>query len=91
MTDVSVVVVTYNALPWLEQALASVRVHETVVVDHESSDGTVELVRERFPEVGVVEEPNLGLAHGWNTGIAATTGRYVLLLNSDAWLDDGAV
>jgi hypothetical protein len=91
VSQVSVVVVTYNALPWLERALASVRGHEIVVVDHESSDGSVELVRERFPEVVVVEEPNLGLAHGWNTGIAATSGRYVLLLNSDAWLDDGAV
>jgi N-acetylglucosaminyl-diphospho-decaprenol L-rhamnosyltransferase len=91
MTDVSVVVVTYNGLPWVEQALASVRGHETIVVDHGSSDDTVSLVRERFPEVQVVEQENRGLAYGWNTGIARTSGRYVLLLNSDAWLDDGAV
>jgi hypothetical protein len=91
VSGVSVVVVTYNALPWLERALDSVLGHETVVVDHESRDGTVELVRERFPGVVLVEEPNLGLAHGWNTGIAATSGRYVLLLNSDAWLDEGSV
>jgi hypothetical protein len=91
MTDVSVVVVTYNGLPWLEQALASVRGHETIVVDHGSSDDTVAFVRERFPEVQVVEQENRGLAYGWNTGIARTSGRYVLLLNSDAWLDDGAV
>ena len=51
MSDVSVVVVTYNGLPWLEQALDSVRGHETVVVDHGSSDGTVEFVRDRFPDV----------------------------------------
>ena len=43
--DVSVAVVTYNALPWVEQCLASVAGHETVVVDHGSSDGTLELVR----------------------------------------------
>ena len=91
MTDVSVVVVTYNGLPWVEQALASVGGHETIVVDHGSSDGTVSFVRERFPEVEVVEQENRGLAYGWNTGIARTSGRYVLLLNSDAWLDDGAV
>lgn len=64
---------------------------ETVVVDHGSSDGTVAFVRERFPEVEVVEEENRGLAYGWNTGIARTHGRYVLLLNADAWLDDGAL
>jgi N-acetylglucosaminyl-diphospho-decaprenol L-rhamnosyltransferase len=91
MTDVSVVVVTYNGLPWVEQALASVGGHETIVVDHGSSDDTVSFVRERFPEVEVVEQENRGLAYGWNTGIERTSGRYVLLLNADAWLDDGAV
>ena len=91
MSDVSVVVVTYNAMPWLEQCLESVRGVETVVVDHGSTDGTLELVRERFPEVGLVEEENRGLAFGWNTGIARTSGRYVLLLNADAWLDPGAL
>jgi N-acetylglucosaminyl-diphospho-decaprenol L-rhamnosyltransferase len=91
MTDVSVVVVTYNALPWLEQCLESVRGVETVIVDHGSTDGTLELVRERFPELELVEEENRGLAFGWNTGVARTSGRYVLLLNSDAWLDEGAL
>jgi GT2 family glycosyltransferase len=87
MTDVSVVVVTYNGLPWLEQALESVRGHETIVVDHGSSDGTVGFVRERFPEVAIAEQENRGLAYGWNTGVARTSGRYVLLLNSHPWLD----
>jgi len=91
MSDVSVVVVTYNALPWLEQCLASVRGVETVVVDHGSTDGTVALVRDRFPGVALVEQENRGLAFGWNTGMARTSGRYVLLLNSDAWLDDGSL
>jgi N-acetylglucosaminyl-diphospho-decaprenol L-rhamnosyltransferase len=91
VSDVSVVVVTYNGLPWLEQALDSVIGHETIVVDHGSSDGTVQLVRERYPDVQLVEEENRGLAFGWNTGVARTSGRYVLLLNSDAWLDEGAL
>jgi N-acetylglucosaminyl-diphospho-decaprenol L-rhamnosyltransferase len=91
MNDVSAVVVTYNALPWLEQCLESLRGRDVVVVDHGSSDGTVALVRERFPDVALVEEENRGLAFGWNTGIARTSGRYVLLLNSDAWLHEGAL
>jgi GT2 family glycosyltransferase len=91
MSDVSVVVVAYNGLPWLEQALESVRGHETIVVDHGSTDGTVAFVRDRFPDVDVVEQENRGLAYGWNAGVARTSGRYVLLLNSDAWLDAGAV
>ena len=91
MSDASVVVVTYDALPWIEQALDSVRGNETVVVDHGSRDGTVAFVRERFPDVTVIEEENRGLAFGWNTGIARTSGRYVLLLNADAWMHEGAL
>jgi GT2 family glycosyltransferase len=91
VSEVSVVVVTYNGLPWLEQALDSVRGHETVVVDHGSTDGTVQLVRDEYPDVQLIEEENRGLAFGWNTGVAHTSGRYVLLLNSDAWLDEGAL
>jgi len=91
VTGASVVVVTYNGLPWLEQALASVRGLETVVVDHGSTDGTVAFVRERFPDVQLVEQENRGLAYGWNAGVERTSGRYVLLLNSDAWLDEGAL
>jgi GT2 family glycosyltransferase len=90
-TDVSVVVVTYDALPWVERTLDSVNGHETVVVDHGSTDGTLDLVRTRFPEAKLVEQENRGLAAGWNRGIAETPGRYVLLLNADAWLLPGAL
>jgi N-acetylglucosaminyl-diphospho-decaprenol L-rhamnosyltransferase len=89
--DVAVVVVTYDALPWLEPCLASVECYETVVVDHGSRDGTLDLVRERFPRVQVLERENRGLAAGWNAGIAATSSRYILLLNADAWARQGAV
>ena len=89
--DVAVAVVTYNALPWLEPCLASVERYETVVVDHGSTDGTLELVRGRFPHVRVLEHENRGLAAGWNAGIAATSSTYVLLLNADAWAVGDAV
>ena len=91
MSTASAVIVTYDALPWVERALESVRGSETVVIDHGSRDGTVAFVRERFPGATVVEEENRGLAFGWNTGIARTSGRYVLLLNADAWLHEGAL
>jgi GT2 family glycosyltransferase len=89
--DVSVVVVTLNGLPWVERCLDSVRRYETVVVDHGSSDGTTALVRERFPEATLLEQENLGLAAGWNEGLRAASGRYVLILNSDAWVLGEAV
>ena len=87
MADAAVVVTTYNALPWIEQCLQSVHGVETVVVDNASSDGTVAFVRERFPDVQVVEQENLGLAAGWARGLEmASTSRWVLILNADAWL-----
>jgi N-acetylglucosaminyl-diphospho-decaprenol L-rhamnosyltransferase len=82
---VAVVVLTYNGLPWVERALESVAGHETVVVDHGSTDGTLELVREKFPEVRVVEQENVGFGGGNNRGIRETTAPLVCLLNSDAW------
>ena len=62
MPDASAIVVTYNALPWIEQSLESVRGEETIVVDNGSTDGTVAVVRERFPDVRVVEQA-LSLIH----------------------------
>jgi hypothetical protein len=84
--DVSVVVVVLNGLPWLERCLESVRGYETIVVDHGSTDGSLELVRARFPEVHVVEERNLGMGAGNNAGMRVASGGYFLLLNPDAWI-----
>jgi hypothetical protein len=87
VADVGVVVVTFNNAETIELCLASVRGQETVVVDHGSDDRTVAIVRERFPDVRVVEQQNLGLAAGWNRGMRELGDvRYYLILNSDAWL-----
>ena len=85
--DVGVVVTTHNALPWIEQCLASVEGVETVVVDNDSSDDTVAFVRERFPAVTVIEQANRGLAAGWARGLEELPERrWALILNADAWL-----
>ena len=92
MGDAAVVITTHNALPWIEQCLESVDGVETVVVDNDSSDGTVAFVRERFPDVSVVEQANRGLAAGWARGLQeVTASRWVLILNADAWLAGDAL
>jgi N-acetylglucosaminyl-diphospho-decaprenol L-rhamnosyltransferase len=88
---VAAVVVTFDALPWIEQCLDSLRGIETVVVDNGSRDGTVAYVRERYTDVRVIESENRGLGAGWNIGLRETTGTYALLLNADAWLTQGAL
>jgi GT2 family glycosyltransferase len=85
------VVVTYDALPWIEQCLESLHGVDTIVVDHGSTDGTVAFVRERFPEVLLVEQDNRGLAAGWNRGIAELEAELVLIVNADAWLVEDAL
>ena len=89
--SVAAVVVTYDALPWIEQCLDSLVGVETVVVDNGSSDGTVAFVREHYPEVRLVVSDNRGLGAGWNIGLRETTSTYALLLNADAWLAEGAL
>jgi N-acetylglucosaminyl-diphospho-decaprenol L-rhamnosyltransferase len=88
--DVAVVVVTYNAEPWLRRSLDSVRQYPTVVVDHGSTDTTLATARS-FANVRVVEQENKGVGGGWNRGIAETAEPLVLLLNADAWVLGAAV
>jgi N-acetylglucosaminyl-diphospho-decaprenol L-rhamnosyltransferase len=89
--SVSAVVVTLNAMPWIERCLESVRGLETIVVDHGSADGTLDLMRKRFPDARVAEQENRGLGAGWNAGMRAASGRYFLILNADAWVVGDAV
>lgn len=91
MTEVSAIVVCLNGLPWLERCLASVEGCETIVVDHGSTDGSLELIRERFPQARIIEQPNAGMGAGNNAGMRVASGRYFLLLNSDAWVERDGV
>jgi hypothetical protein len=64
---------------------------EVFVVDNASSDGSVQMVKERFPWVRVIENAeNLGFAQANNQAIGLAQGRYILLLNSDTVVHSGA-
>jgi GT2 family glycosyltransferase len=88
--DLSVVIVNYNVVNFLEQCLNSVfaasqhlRI-EVFVVDNNSVDGSVALVREKFPAVHLVANTeNVGFSKANNQAIHLSKGRYVLLLNPD--------
>ena len=86
----SVIIVNYNVKYYLEQCLESVRrasqglQTEVFVVDNLSTDGSVEYLRERFPEVTfVANKENVGFARANNQAIRQSIGKYVLLLNPD--------
>jgi GT2 family glycosyltransferase len=90
MTDkVSVIIPHYNGEEILKDCLASLyqstRIPlEVILVDNGSSDNSVQMVRENFPEVKIFQqEKNLGFAGGCNAGIEKATANYVLILNND--------
>ncbi len=89
MIDVSVIVLNWNGRQHLETCLTAVAAQqgvscETILVDNGSTDGSLELVRDRFPWVRVVALPeNRGFAGGNNAGVREARGRYVAFLNND--------
>jgi GT2 family glycosyltransferase len=65
---------------------------EVIVVDNASQDGSVEMVRSAFPQAILLANPtNRGFAAANNQGMEVAQGRYVLLLNSDTLVLDGAI
>jgi N-acetylglucosaminyl-diphospho-decaprenol L-rhamnosyltransferase len=88
MIDLSVVVLNWNVRDLLERCLASLRSDhyalEIIVVDNASHDDSVALVRAKYPHTIVIANiENRGFTGGNNQGIAASHGRYVMVLNPD--------
>ena len=96
--DVSIVIVSFNTREVLRDCLQSIEREseglrvEVLVVDNNSSDGSAEMVGEEFPGVCLIEsEINLGFGPANNVALRVARGRYLVLLNSDAFLCPGAL
>jgi N-acetylglucosaminyl-diphospho-decaprenol L-rhamnosyltransferase len=94
----SVVIICWNDLKVILDCIASVYSetssidYEIIVTDNASSDGSVGAVRERFPDVRIVENfENGGFGKGNNAGIRVAKGEYVLILNPDTIIRDRAL
>lgn len=90
MIDLSIILVSWNVADLLAACLDSIvngtgDLHvEVIVVDSASSDHSVAMLRERFPQVRLIERTeNIGYTRGNNVGMAAAQGRHWLLLNPD--------
>lgn len=90
-----VIIVTYKGHLWYERCFTSLRNSEyplqTIVIDNASNDGTVEYIREHFPEIHLIEsKENLGFGRANNIGMRYALDNgcdYVFLLNQDAWVE----
>jgi N-acetylglucosaminyl-diphospho-decaprenol L-rhamnosyltransferase len=96
--DVSILIVTYHCRGDALECLRSIESsseevsHEIIVLDNASQDGTVELVRERFPQVRLLAlDRNVGFARGVNRAAREAQGEYLLLLNPDVVVHSGTV
>lgn len=96
--DVSIIIVNWNARDELLKCLKSIYEEtkqvsfEIIVVDNASSDGSSESVKERFPQVKVIDNTeNKGFSKANNQGIKEAEGKYILLLNPDMLITDRAI
>ncbi|MGA9117270.1 MAG: glycosyltransferase, partial [Bacteroidota bacterium] len=96
--DVSVIIVNYNVRQFLEKALNSLHraleglEAEVLVVDNASDDGSVEMLREKFPRVTLIaNSSNAGFARANNQALKRARGRHLLLLNPDTVVQEDTV
>lgn len=87
---ISVIIVNYNVKDFLEQALLSLKralsayPSEIIVVDNASVDGSVPMLKKRFPDIQVIEnDKNVGFSAANNQAIKIAKGEYIVLLNPD--------
>jgi hypothetical protein len=94
LPDLSIIIVSWNTCALVKECLASIDLFregdvsiQVIVVDNNSADGTVEMVRSEFPTVELIaNRENKGFVGGNNQAVPRARGRYLLLLNSDARL-----
>jgi len=96
--DVSVVIVNWNTRDYLVDVVTSLKetthraTMEIIVVDNASHDGSQQALRERHPDVTLIENPgNFGFARANNIGFAAASGRALCLVNTDVVALDGVI
>jgi len=96
--DISIVIVNWNTKDDLRAAIRSCYAHsgalqvEVTVVDNGSGDGSPDMVRREFPQAALLaNDDNIGYVAAANQGMRRATGRYYLMLNSDAELTAGCL
>lgn len=92
---VTIIIVTYNGMPWLKRCLDSCMDYPVIVVDNASTDGTIDYITKNYPQVTLLpQNKNLGFGQANNLGIAYALNKAaerVFLLNQDAYLQQDCI
>jgi len=93
--DLSIIIVNYNVKEFLENLLRSINkatqkiTSEIIIVDNASDDGSIDLIKSKFPDVKLIEnKENLGFSKANNLGLRIAKGNYLLLLNPDTIVEE---
>lgn len=94
---VSIIIVTYNSENNIERCLDSIRNSsyrnfEVIIIDNNSQDNSVDLIRKKFPQVKLIDyTTNLGFAEANNRAFLLAKGKYFFLLNPDTFIDKDSI
>ena len=89
LNDTSIIIVTHNHKKYLEKCLDSIPINlEVIIVDNVSTDGTPDIISEKYPEVKLIKSnENLGYGKAVNLGVKKTDKEYIVILNPDTWFN----
>ena len=99
MKKILTIIVTYNGMEWIDKCLSTLSEStietEILVIDNDSSDDTVDFIKDNYPSIHIVESgENLGFGKANNIGLKRALEEaydFVLLLNQDCYLDKDAI
>ena len=96
--ELSIIIVNYNVKEFLQNLVHSLQKalskinHEIIVVDNASDDGSVEFIREKFPQINlIVSQTNLGFSKANNIALKVSKGKFILLINPDTIVSEDTI
>ncbi|WP_407535965.1 glycosyltransferase [Cetobacterium somerae] len=93
---ISIIIPVFNGEKYIEKTLKSIELQnylnlEIIVINDESTDGTLEILKKYEGKIKIINQKNGGASKARNTGFKEVTGKYIIFLDADDWLEEGAI
>ena len=96
--DLSIIIVNYNVKEFLQNLIHSIEkassnlTKEIIIIDNASDDGSVDFIKEKFPQIKLIaNQTNLGFGKANNQGLKISTGDYILFINPDTLVSENTL